>query len=320
MASTNSIPVRDPSFQTQPEDVEKSESRLVPSKSDPSSTPQDPPDSMPMTAMTAPLPAPARESGTNNSPDTTAMSSPDPVTTTVIDPSHPPATIEPTAPTEHSEPSGASTTIGENTPASLISPPPDTTTSQSAPPAIVTTSIEPLQQTTQSTAHSTCETEESRPCDPAIGPSSDLPSPTAKEAEDSGMVLDINLLLITGARHPFKIDGKYLRKRQVDVPDSNPYAMSVYTLKELIWREWRSEWEPRPSSPSSIRLISFGKLLEDKAPLSDLRLNHTAPNVLHMTLKPQEVVDDEDAKAARSSSGRERDSGDHSPRCRCVIL
>lgn len=67
---------------------------------------------------------------------------------------------------------------------------------------------------------------------------------TGKELEDPGMVLNIDLLLITGARHPFKIDAKYLRKRQVDVPDFNPYAMSVYTLKELIWREWRSGMSP----------------------------------------------------------------------------
>ncbi|OAX83103.1 hypothetical protein ACJ72_02546 [Emergomyces africanus] len=337
-SSITAIP--DPSPQSQLEDVEKSESPLALSKSGPSSTPQGPPDSMTMTTTTTttPLSAPVPESDTNNATDTTTMPSPDPdpAITTAMDPSHLPATIDPTEstePTEHSEPSGASTTIGENAPTSLISQPPETTASQLAPPTATTTTTtttnttatttannEPLQQQTQSTAHSACQTEEPKPCDPAIGPSSDAPSPTGKEAEDSGMVLDINLLLITGARHPFKIDGKYLRKRQVDVPDSNPYAMSVYTLKELIWREWRSEWEPRPSSPSSIRLISFGKLLEDKAPLSDLRLNHTAPNVLHMTLKPQEVVDEEDAKAARSTSGRERDSGDHSPRCRCVIL
>lgn len=31
-----------------------------------------------------------------------------------------------------------------------------------------------------------------------------------------------------------------------------------------------TEWEPRPSSPSSIRLISFGKMLDDKAPLSGM--------------------------------------------------
>lgn len=61
-----------------------------------------------------------------------------------------------------------------------------------------------------------------------------------KEVEDVGPSLAITLLLITGARHPFTIDGKYLRKRSVNVENYDPYAMSVYTLKELIWREWRS--------------------------------------------------------------------------------
>lgn len=30
--------------------------------------------------------------------------------------------------------------------------------------------------------------------------------------------------------------------------------------------DW-AEWEAKPSSPGAIRLISFGKLLDDKAPL-----------------------------------------------------
>lgn len=61
-----------------------------------------------------------------------------------------------------------------------------------------------------------------------------------KEVDDAGPSLAITLLLTTGARHPFTIDGKYLRKRSVNVENYDPYAMSVYTLKELIWREWRS--------------------------------------------------------------------------------
>lgn len=61
-----------------------------------------------------------------------------------------------------------------------------------------------------------------------------------KEMEDSGPSLVITLLLITGARHPFKIDGKYLKKRGVNVENHDPFSMSVYTLKELIWREWRA--------------------------------------------------------------------------------
>ena len=122
----------------------------------------------------------------------------------------------------------------------------------------------------------------------AIGPSSDQPIPIPKD-ESTGPILMITLLLTTGARHPFKIDPKYLSKRNVDVQGNDPFHLSVYKLKELILREWRDgmagfersahhiksltsdlEWEQKPSSPSSIRLISFGKLLDDKAPLKGI--------------------------------------------------
>jgi hypothetical protein len=87
-------------------------------------------------------------------------------------------------------------------------------------------------------------------------------------------VLLITLLLTSGARHPYKLDEKYLTKRNVAVPTltdggrKDPYSISVYTLKELILREWREEWEAQPSSPNSIRLIYFGRLLEDNTPLT----------------------------------------------------
>ncbi|KKK20180.1 hypothetical protein P175DRAFT_075308 [Aspergillus ochraceoroseus IBT 24754] len=140
-----------------------------------------------------------------------------------------------------------------------------------------------------------------------------------KEPEDSGPSLTIILLLITGSRHPFKIDGAYLRNRGVNVENNDPFSISVYTLKELIWRAWQDDWESRPTSPSSIRLISFGKLLEDKAPLSDSRFSADAPNVVHMTVKPQELIDEEDAKGAKTQYPRDREASERSPRCRCVI-
>ena len=106
----------------------------------------------------------------------------------------------------------------------------------------------------------------------AIGPSTDTPA-TYHVTSDAGPVLVITLLLTSGARHPYKIDEKYLTKRNVSVPGvtengkKDPFSISVYTLKELILREWREEWEAQPSSPSSIRLIFFGRLLDDKTPL-----------------------------------------------------
>ncbi|KAL8692727.1 MAG: hypothetical protein Q9218_002316 [Villophora microphyllina] len=79
---------------------------------------------------------------------------------------------------------------------------------------------------------------------PAIGPPLDKPAPMPQESEVAGQTLMITILLITGARHPFRIDEKYLKKRNVSIDGGNPFNMSVYTLKELIWREWRDAHAP----------------------------------------------------------------------------
>jgi ubiquitin-like protein len=104
--------------------------------------------------------------------------------------------------------------------------------------------------------------------DMAIGASTDdIPKPNAK---GDAPICHITLLIASGKRHPYKIDEKYLAKRNVSVPGvtetggMDPFSISVYTLKELILREWRDEWEAKPSHPSMIRLIHFGKLLDDK--------------------------------------------------------
>ena len=81
---------------------------------------------------------------------------------------------------------------------------------------------------------------------PAIGPATDKPTPVPKESEIDGPVLFITLLLSsTGARHPYKLDEKYLRKRNVVVEGNNPINISLYKLKELILRDWR-EGNNRP--------------------------------------------------------------------------
>lgn len=71
----------------------------------------------------------------------------------------------------------------------------------------------------------------------ALGPSTD--GPAAKPDNSNGPTLVIMLLLMSGARHPYKIDEKYLKKRNMQVEEMNPYNISVYNLKELIWRDWR---------------------------------------------------------------------------------
>ena len=84
---------------------------------------------------------------------------------------------------------------------------------------------------------------------------------------DPGKILLISLLLLNGNRHPYKIDKKYLARRNVHAEDDNPLNLTIYTLKELIWRDWRDEWEPRPTTPGMIRLIHAGHMPDDKMKL-----------------------------------------------------
>ncbi|KAI0023114.1 hypothetical protein F4780DRAFT_731434 [Xylariomycetidae sp. FL0641] len=99
--------------------------------------------------------------------------------------------------------------------------------------------------------------------DPVDGPS-----------DSNDLAVEVMLLLTTGARHPFRIDERYLTKRNVTVTGKtddgkmDPFSITVYTLKELILRDWRKEWEEPPREPSSIRLIHLGKMLEDRNQLS----------------------------------------------------
>lgn len=48
----------------------------------------------------------------------------------------------------------------------------------------------------------------------------------------------IILLLPTGARHNLHITETYLKEQNISVAAKDPFAISVYTLKELILRDW----------------------------------------------------------------------------------
>ncbi|KAG9247083.1 hypothetical protein BJ878DRAFT_494386 [Calycina marina] len=185
----------------------------------------------------------------------------------------------------------------------------------------------PAAETGSKHAASSKETGEHAPeqIDPLLAEEDDeiVATPISANPE-SGPALVIALLLPgTGARHPYKIDEKYLTKRNVAVPDmtedgkKDPMSISIYTLKELILREWRDEWETAPSSPSSIRLITFGRLLDDKTALRDCRFSAQGPNVVHMTVKPQDIVEEEETrnKVPSRNGDREGQGG-----CRCSVM
>ncbi|GAB0133041.1 hypothetical protein EsDP_00001458 [Epichloe bromicola] len=138
----------------------------------------------------------------------------------------------------------------------------------------------------------------------AIGPAQD--HITAAPGNSEGPVCNITLLLTSGSRHPYKIDAQYLTRRNVAMPDEteagqpDPFSISIYTLKELILREWRSDWDAKPASPSSIRLIHFGKLLDDKEQLKKYQFSTENPNVVHMSIRPQDLDEEEPKSGSKS--------------------
>ncbi|KAJ8603658.1 hypothetical protein MRB53_042093 [Persea americana] len=203
----------------------------------------------------------------------------------------------------------ASTSVEMHTLSATTEP----TTSTAAP------AIEPATTTTQTPPLLRSETAEL-----ALGP--DGASPSA-QIDTSEPVLRITLMLTTGARHPYTISSKYLASRKVTAVDANgnfdPREMSAYKLKELIWTDWRSEWEPKPRDPGAIRLIILGRMLEDKSLLKDSPFTLAATNVVHMTVKPADLLDDDAEGAgkstAKSTRGRSNSDGESAGCCRCVI-
>ncbi|KAL8870983.1 MAG: hypothetical protein Q9174_003092 [Haloplaca sp. 1 TL-2023] len=221
-------------------------------------------------------------------------------------------------PPKPSEPLGATSSVQPSQLSQSDHPPPDTTSTGVPPVSVPQESIAITSTGNDPTSASAPPHPLTREkTGPAIGPSIDKAAPMPLEADTADRILVVTLLLITGARHPFKIDDKYLKKRGVNIDGDTPSNMSVYTLKELIWREWRDDWETRPSSPGAIRLIYYGKMLEDKSRLNDCRFQPgLTPHVVHMTIKPQEIIDEEDAKNAKPGS-RDRDGNERTPGCRC---
>ncbi|KAJ6785012.1 hypothetical protein PWT90_06170 [Aphanocladium album] len=163
--------------------------------------------------------------------------------------------------------------------------------------------------------------------DDAIGPAQEHINSGATAEPGAPPVCNITLLLTSGSRHPYRIDARYLSRRNVAMPEEtesgqpDPLSISIYTLKELILREWRNDWEAKPASPSSIRLIHFGKLLDDKEPLKKYQFSSESPNVVHMSIRPQDL-DEEETKPGGKSLGAGSGEGQRSRSggsC-CVIL
>jgi hypothetical protein len=112
----------------------------------------------------------------------------------------------------------------------------------------------------------------SLPSENAIGAVGDSPV-EVQEAPDQKVVSIVLLIPATGRRHTYTIGMKYLAKRNVtNVENNDPFNLTVSTMKDLILRDWKAEWEPRPADASFIRLILMGRELEDSKTLRGMSL------------------------------------------------
>ena len=128
--------------------------------------------------------------------------------------------------------------------ASLSTPEATTTTQpQTVPAAVVAPPTEQTTTTTNNPPHP--DLNRSQTAELALGPDGE-PAPNT---DPSTPTLRITLMLTTGARHAYTISQKYLSSRKVSALDASgnfdPREMSGYKLKELIWTDWRAEWEAR---------------------------------------------------------------------------
>jgi hypothetical protein len=196
-----------PAMATSPADHPSTAAQSIPH----STTPADPPGTTHDALSSAPVEMRTLHTPTAAAPDTATTAAPTTEPTTA-----------PTTATTSAQPTDTSH-------AAHVEP--------TAPHVSESTSAESTQPVVPTSAQPATRAELNRTETEAIGPSTDTPA--ANPDNSSGPTVVIMLLLTTGARHPYKIDEKYLKKRNVTVENMNPYNISVYTLKELIWRDWR---------------------------------------------------------------------------------
>lgn len=79
------------------------------------------------------------------------------------------------------------------------------------------------------------------------------------------------------------------------------------------------EWADKPQTAEKIRLIYFGRMLEDSSTLKDCKLDGTAgPNVVHMSIRPPDTIE-EDADPKHASRAAE-DEGSRGCCGGCMIM
>jgi hypothetical protein len=110
-----------------------------------------------------------------------------------------------------------------------------------------------------------------------------ITSPTHSLSPENARAVLITLVDTTCALLSYRIDGQYLDRWHVGPEGTDPFDLTVSTIKHLIAMDWRDRMlpsqmhatsfprspcpgeSPPPSSSSDIRLVHFGRNLNDRS-------------------------------------------------------
>lgn len=71
----------------------------------------------------------------------------------------------------------------------------------------------------------------------------------------------ITLLLVSGLRVPVIVDSDFISSHELQ--SDAPHSLLIGSVKSALFSDWKEEWGIAPVSPANIRLIHYGKVLDD---------------------------------------------------------
>jgi hypothetical protein len=74
-------------------------------------------------------------------------------------------------------------------------------------------------------------------------------------------------------------------------------ATTIRRVQEMLWNTWPTDWtDERPPTPSYLRILYLGKVLQDEETLISLKLPLTpaGPTIVHLSIRQQPLSTEDD--------------------------
>ncbi|KAK8847564.1 hypothetical protein IAR55_005423 [Kwoniella newhampshirensis] len=141
------------------------------------------------------------------------------------------------------------------------------------------------------------------------------PRPVAESVTPVIPKVHLRALVISGQSHVYSFEPE----------------ITVGRMKELIWSTWPSEWTDtaQPSSPSLMRILHAGRILQDDSTLMSNNLpasiQPSTPTVVHISIRSFSLKGDDEPKKPgllhrTASTSRSHRNDEEVSGCRCVIM